>query len=59
MHEIFGLKHVFSTLQETVWSHLKSSNKLVFFTVMGIWYWVSFGKQNTCIKIIHSAQVAV
>ena len=23
MHEIFGLKHVLSTFQETVWSHLK------------------------------------
>ena len=23
MHDIFGLKHVFSTFQETVWSHLK------------------------------------
>ena len=29
----------------------------LFFSVMEIWYWVSFGKQNTCIKIIHSAQV--
>ena len=24
MHEIFGLKHVLSTFQETVWSHLKN-----------------------------------
>ena len=23
MYEILGLKHVFSTFQETVWSHLK------------------------------------
>ena len=23
MHEILGLKHVFSTFQETVWSHVK------------------------------------
>ena len=26
MYEILGLKHVFSTFQETVWSHLKSNN---------------------------------
>ena len=26
MYEILGLKHVFSTFQETVWSHLKSQN---------------------------------
>ena len=25
MHEIFGLKHVLSTFQETVWSHLKKA----------------------------------
>ena len=24
MHEIFGLKHMFSTFQETVWSHLNN-----------------------------------
>ena len=26
MYEILGLKHVFSTFQETVWSHLKSGD---------------------------------
>ena len=26
MYEILGLKHVFSTFQETVWSHLKRIN---------------------------------
>ena len=25
MYEILGLKHVFSTFQETVWSHLKKA----------------------------------
>ena len=28
MHEIFGLKHVLSTFQETVWSHLNSHHDL-------------------------------
>ena len=27
MHEIFGLKHVLSTFQETVWSHLKAEQR--------------------------------
>ena len=27
MYEIVGLKHVFSTFQETVWSHLKHHMK--------------------------------
>ena len=30
MHEIFGLKHVFSTFQETVWSHLKCFCQMFF-----------------------------
>ena len=33
MHEVFGLKHVFSTFQETVWSHLKAVSSDAFFYV--------------------------
>ena len=37
MYEILGLKHVFSTFQETVWSHLNIISWREFLAIITFW----------------------
>ena len=51
MYEFLGLKHVFSTFQETVWSHLKNVCQMATFvrkTVLKFDIGLVYSTRNTC-----------